>query len=67
MGFIAANRNQMGLFGYSLDDFVPAEAKCRFVVKIVQELDLSHLYADYSPQGGDAYDPATLLATWFFA
>ena len=67
MGFIAANRNQMSLFGYSLDDFVPAEAKCRFVVKIVQELDLSALYADYSPQGGDAYDPGTLLATWFFA
>jgi len=67
MGFIAANRNQMSLFGYSLDDFVPAEAKCRFVVRVVRELDLSGLYGDYSPQGGDAYDPATLLATWFFA
>jgi transposase len=67
MGFIAANRDQMSLFGYSLDDFVPAEARCRFVVRMVQELDLSGLYADYSPQGGDAYDPATLLATWFFA
>jgi len=67
MGFIAANRNQMRLFGYSLDDFVRAEARCRFVVKIVRELDLAGLYADYSPQGGDAYDPATLLATWFFA
>ena len=67
MGFISADRDQMSLFGYSLDDFVPAEAKCRFVAKIVRELDLSDLYADYSPQGGDAYDPATLLATWFFA
>lgn len=67
MGFRTANRNQMSLFGYSLDDFVPAEARCRFVVAIVRELDLSDLYADYSPQGGDAYDPATLLATWFFA
>jgi len=67
MGFRTANRNQMGLFGYSLDDFVPAEARCRFVVAIVRELDLWKLYADYSPQGGDAYDPATLLATWFFA
>jgi transposase len=67
MGFIAADRGQISLFGYSLDDFVPAEAKCRFVVSVVRELDLSELYADYSPQGGDAYDPATLLATWFFA
>ena len=67
MGFIAADRNQMSLFGYSLDDFVPAEAKCRLVVRVVRELDLSSLYAGYSSQGGDAYDPATLLATWFFA
>ena len=39
MGFIAANRNRMSLFGYSLDDFVPAEARSRFVVKVVRELD----------------------------
>ncbi len=67
MGFIAADRNQLNLFGYSLDDFVPQEARCRFVAGLVTELDLTGLYADYSSQGGDAYDPGTLLATWFFA
>lgn len=67
MGFIAADRNQLKLFGYSLDDFVRPDAKCRFVVEIVGQMDLSELYADYSDQGGDAYDPGTLLAAWFFA
>ena len=67
MGFIAADRNQLNLFGYSLDDFVPPEAKCRFVVDIVGQLVLSELYADYSEQGGDAYEPQAMLATWFFA
>ena len=67
MGFITAQRNQLRMFGYSLDDFVAPDAKCRFVVEIVAELDLRELYADYSPQGGDAYDPRALLAAWFFA
>jgi transposase len=67
MGFIAADRSQGKLFGYSLEDFVGPEAKCRFVVEVVRQLDLSALYADYSDQGGDAYDPGTMLATWFFA
>jgi transposase len=34
---------------------------------VVEELDLSDLYADYSSQGGDAFDPSAMLATWFLA
>lgn len=67
MAFITADRSQRQLFGYSLDDFVPPEARCRFVVRIVGQLDLTELYADYSDQGGEAYDPRAMLATWFFA
>ena len=67
MGFIRAERKQQVLFGYSLDEFVPADAVCRFVVDLVSALDLSDLYADYSPQGGEAYDPGAMLATWFLA
>jgi transposase len=67
MGFITASREQLTLFGYSLDDFVYESAKCRFIVKTVGKLDLHELYADYSTQGGDAFDPAILLATWFLA
>jgi transposase len=67
MGFISANRSQSHLFGYSLDDFVSADSKCRHIVRWVERLDLSAVYADYSDQGGDAFDPRTMLATWFFA
>ena len=67
MGFISNNRNQMELFGFSLDDFIPNDAKCRFIVDIVSKLDLTELYNRYSAQGNDAFEPSAMLATWFFA
>jgi transposase len=67
MGFITGSREQQTLFGYSLDDFVDESAKCRFIAKLVSRLDLSELYGEYSDQGGDAYDPGLMLATWFLA
>ncbi len=67
MGFIKTNRKQLDLFGYSFDDFVPRDAKCRFIVDIVSKLDLSALYQRYSHQGNDAFDPAVMLSTWFYA
>jgi transposase len=67
MGFIAASREQQVLFGYSLDDFVDERARCRFIAELVSRLDLTDLYADYSTQGGDAFEPSILLATWFLA
>lgn len=67
MAFITPNRKQKVIFGYTLDDFVEPEAKCRFIVALVDRLDLQALYDDYSDMGGKAFDPATLLATWFFA
>lgn len=65
MGFKTANRSEIG----SIDilSTLPEKDKSRFVVEIVSQLDLSPLYDSYSSQGGDAYDPAVLLATWFYA
>ena len=67
MGFLSTDRSQLDLFGYSLNDFVPKDAKCRFVVDIVSKLDLTELYHRYSSQGNDAFDPAMMLSTWFYA
>jgi transposase len=67
MGFISANRKQMDLLGFSLEDLVPKDAKCRFVVDFMSQLDLAQLYQRYSSQGNDAYDPSILLSTWFYA
>jgi len=66
MGFISADRGQNDIIGYSIDDFVPENAKCRFIVKIISNLDLKELYDHYSSQGADAYDPAIMLVTWFY-
>ena len=67
MGFLPYNRSQMNLLGYSVDDFARDDAKSRFVVHLVSQLDLSALYARYSSQGGDSYAPDMMLALWFYA
>src|SRR4030043_353192 len=67
MGFITNNREQISFIGYSLDDFVSQGAKCRFILELVSELNLRTLYEQYSDQGNDAFDPAAMLAAWFFA
>ena len=67
MGFNTTSRNRMDLLGFSLDDLVPKDAKCRFVVDIVSQLDLKELYNRYSNQGNDAFDPSIMLSTWFYA
>ncbi len=65
MGFITPQRER--LQSIALDELIAQDAKCRFVVDLVERLDLQSLYARYSTQGGDAFDPKTMLATWFFA
>lgn len=65
MGFIKKDREQIGIIGYSLDEFVEKESKARFIVKIVETLDTRELYSRYSSQGADAIDPKVQLATWF--
>lgn len=37
------------------------------IAGIVDRLDVSALYCAYSGQGGDAFDPATMLSIWLFA
>jgi transposase len=67
MAFRSFDRKQLDLLGYSIDDLVPKEAKCRFVVELVSSLDLSKLYTRYSLIGAQAFEPSSMLATWFLA
>ena len=67
MPFITADRDQMGVLGYSLSDLVEKDAKCRFVLTLLERLDLRPLYARYSRRGAEAFDPAMMLACWFYA
>ena len=65
MGFRTFDRNQTNLLGYSLDDMVDSNTKCRFIVNIVSQLDLVELYNRYSHLGTEANDPSAMLAIWF--
>jgi len=67
MGFIIADRNQEHVFGYRIDDFVEKDSKCRYMLEIIEQLDLQKLYRKYSNQGAEKYDPKILLAIWFLA
>src|SRR6266550_3869767 len=44
-----------------LGDCLPPEHLARFMVDSVAQLDLSALYAQYGPRGGEAYAPEVLL------
>lgn len=67
MNFISKDRNQTNIIGYSLDDFVPKDAKCRLVVSLVSEINLKKLYSRYSNQGNPAFEPSSMLSTWFLS
>jgi transposase len=67
MGFITSDRSQNIIFGYCLDEFVEKESKCRYILKIIDKLDLRELYNRYSNQGAEAYEPKLMLSIWFLA
>lgn len=50
----------------SLREALPPNHLARFVVDIVEQLDLSILYARYAPMGGEAFAPDILLALLFY-
>lgn len=49
-----------------LGDCLPQEHLARFVVDCVAQLDLTILYARYSPRGGEPYAPEVLLGLLFY-
>jgi transposase len=67
MNFLSKDRSQTNIIGYSLDEFVPKDAKCRLIVSFVKELNLKKLYNRYSNQGNPAFEPSCMLSTWFFS
>jgi transposase len=61
------NRSQGYLMPPSLEDWLEEGHLARFVVEIVEQLDLSALYREYGGRGGsEAYDPKMLLALLFY-
>ena len=45
-----------------MQDYLPEDHLARFVVDIVEQLDLNHLSAVYSGRGSKPFHPALLVA-----
>ena len=60
--FIVANRKTDFLLPPSVEDWLGEDHLARFVVEVIDQLDLSRLTCQYAGRGSKAHHPATLLA-----
>jgi len=60
--FIVANRKTDYLLPPSVEDWLNEDHLARFVVEVIDQLDLSNLTRKYAGPGSRAHHPATLLA-----
>ena len=66
VNFKGGNRKQQFLFPPSVDDWLPQDHLARFVVEIVDQLDLSSIRNEYGGRGSTAYDPSMMTALLFY-
>ena len=64
--FIPIDRDTPQLFPPSVQDYLPEKHLARFVVDIVDQLDLGHLMAVYRGTSSTPYHPAMLVALLFY-
>ena len=60
--FIPVDRDTQFLFPPSVQEWLPEDHLARFIVDIVEQLDLSELEQSYAGRGSDAHHPAMLVA-----
>lgn len=60
--FITTNRDTAYLLPPSVDEWLPQEHLARFVVEVVEQLDLTELTQQYAGRGSKAHHPAVLLS-----
>ena len=59
--FVAVDRDTAYLLPPSVDEWLPQNHLARFVVEVIDQLDLSELVRQYAGRGSAAYHPAMLL------
>jgi len=59
--FVPADRDTAYLLPPSVDEWLPADHLARFVVEVIEQLDLSELTGQYAGRGSAAHHPAVLL------
>jgi transposase len=64
--FVPVDRDTAYLLPPSVQDWLPANHLARFVVEIVEQLDLAPLTAAYRGRGSDAFHPAMMVAVLFY-
>jgi len=64
--FIEVDRETQYLLPPSVQDWLPKGHLARFVVDVVEQLDLRSLKASYAGRGSQPYNPAMLLALLFY-
>ncbi len=64
--FITGDRKTLFLFPPSVEDWLPQGHLARFVVEIVDQLDLRSLTQSYAGHGSQPYSPAMLVALLFY-
>ena len=64
--FVEVDRNTLYLLPPSVQDWLPKGHLARFVVDIVDQLDLRSLKASYAGRGSQPYHPAMLVALLFY-
>ncbi len=60
--FIQVSRHQQYLLPPSVDEWLPDNHLARFIVEVIEQLDLSRLVGRYRGRGSAAHHPAVLLA-----
>ena len=60
--FVTIDRDTSYLLPPSVDEWLPANHLARFVVEVIDQLDLSALTRQYAGRGSAAHHPAVLLA-----
>jgi hypothetical protein len=60
--FISTDRKTPYLLPPSVEDWLNEDHLARFVVEVIDHLDLSRLTRQYAGRGSAAHHPATLLA-----
>ena len=64
--FILTDRQTDYLLPPSVDDWLNEDHLARFVVEVIDGLDLSNLTRQYAGHGSKAYHPATLLKIYLY-
>lgn len=64
--FVTVDRDTPDMFPATVQEYLPENHLARFVVEIVDQLDLGHLVRAYAGTGSRPYHPAMLVALLFY-